>query len=244
MVAQSVASTGKKHQLDPYIRMAQGSRKSLDKVADYVATFVKMEVVNGKAYANTMQMKFREKPFSVYLYFRKAHLGRQVLYAAGKNGNMLLAKEAGIGALAGTVALKPGSPRALKEGLFPITRIGMANMLDGVIAQWKAERTFANIKVTYFPNASLKRPDKTLKPIECKVLQSVNPNRGPRVKYSITRLYIDKKTNLPVRVEQYGFPKRPGDRPPLLAEYTYWNVRTNVGLKDIDFDRKNPRYKL
>jgi len=93
-------------------------------------------------------------------------------------------------------------------------------------------------------NASLKRRDKSLKPMACKVLQTENPNRGPKVEFSMTRLYIDKSTNLPVRVEQYGFPRKPGERPPLLAEYTYWNVRTNVGLKDIDFDRRNPRYKL
>ena len=240
--AQKTAT--KKHALDPYIKMAEGSRKSLDKVSDYVTTFQKMEVVRGKAFRSTMAMKFREKPFSVYLYFVKEHRGRQVLYATGKYNNMLLAKDTGLGAIAGTLKLKPDSPTAMAEGRYPITKIGMAHMIDAIVAQWKTERKFGNIKVTYYPNAKLNRPDKSLKPIACKVLQTENPNQGKGVEFSMTRVYIDKATNLPIRVEQYGFPRRAGERAPLLAEYTYWNVRTNVGLKDVDFDRRNPRYKL
>jgi hypothetical protein len=30
--------------------------------------------------------------------------------------------------------------------------------------------------------------------------------------------------------------------PPLLESYTYKDVKTNVGLSDIDFDVKNPDY--
>ena len=37
----------------------------------------------------------------------------------------------------------------------------------------------------------------------------------------MTRLYIDRNTNLPVRVEQYGFPKKPGQERPLIEEYTW-----------------------
>jgi hypothetical protein len=39
-------------------------------------------------------------------------------------------------------------------------------------------------------------------------------------------------------------PKRSGGEPELHEEYTYLNVKTNVGLKDIDFDVSNPKYNF
>jgi len=232
------------HPLDSFLQTAQESRKALGEVKDYTTIFRKMEMVRGKPFTHTMYMKFRRKPFSVYLYFLGEHRGRQVLYVAGKNDGKLLARQPGIGGLGVTVSLKPDSPQAMSEGRHPITQIGMANMLQALIKQWKAERQHDDIQVKLYPEAKLQRPQKGYKPMTCKVLESSHQKRHQNTEFYLTRLYIDKKTELPVRVEQYGYPERPGGKPPLLAEYTYWNVRTNVGLKDIDFDRKNPQYKF
>ncbi len=244
LVSRPATAQKKQHPLDPIIRMAQESQKSLAKVNDYVAQFNKMEVVGGKPYTHNMFMKFRSKPFSVYLYFTDSHKGRQVMYVQGQNNGNLLAREAGLAGLGITVSLKPTSPQAMAEGRYPITKIGMKNMLAGIIAQWQLEKQVPDMKVAYYPNAKLHRPGTKLKPMECKVLESKHPRPVKGAEFYLTRLYLDKKTNLPVRVEQYGFPPRPGAKPPLLTEYTYWNVRTNVGLKPIDFDRRNPQYRF
>jgi hypothetical protein len=58
----------------------------------------------------------------------------------------------------------------------------------------------------------------------------------------MTRLYIDNATRLPIRVQQYGFPKKSGGQPPLIEQYTYSNLKTNLGLSSKDFDHKNPGY--
>ena len=69
-----------------------------------------------------------------------------------------------------------------------------------------------------------------------------DPTPRREFKFHMTRLYIDKKTDFPIRVEQYGFPPRPGTKPPLLEEYTYSNIKVNSGLADLDFDIRNPKY--
>jgi hypothetical protein len=58
----------------------------------------------------------------------------------------------------------------------------------------------------------------------------------------MTRLYVAKDNRLPVRVEQFDFPAKTGAQPAILEQYTYLNVKANVGLKDIDFDVENPAY--
>ena len=51
----------------------------------------------------------------------------------------------------------------------------------------------------------------------------------------MTRLYIDNKTRLPIRVQQYGFPRKSGGKPPLIEEYTYSNVKRDKKIGDSDF---------
>lgn len=234
--------TGSAHPLDPFLKSVKKSQAACAKVRDYTAIFRKMEVVKGKAYPATMAMKFRTKPFAVYMRFLTQHKGRQVLYVAGENKGQIVVRQPTLGKLGVTVTVAPTSEKAMEEGRHPITQIGLANMLEAIVDQWNNDRKYPGVKVMYYPNATLKRRDTRLTPMECRVYQSMHTRRHRGVEFHMTRLYIDKKTNLPVRVEQYGFPRTPGGRPPLLGEFTYWNVNTNVGLKNAEFDRKNPKY--
>jgi hypothetical protein len=113
--------------------------------------------------------------------------------------------------------------------------IGMRKMLDRVIAQWEHEARYAETEVQYYPNARLGD-------LELKAIESKHPQPRKQFKFHMTRLYLHKQSQLPVRVEQYDFPKKNGDSPPLAEEYTYLKLRTNIGLTDHDFDIKNPNY--
>ena len=58
----------------------------------------------------------------------------------------------------------------------------------------------------------------------------------------MARIYLDDQLNLPIRYEAYDWPDQPGDKPVLLEEYTYVNLKINQGLTDADFDVHNPQY--
>jgi len=231
------AAPDSKHALDPAIRLAMQSYEGTAQVKDFQATFIKREKVGRKMQATqTMQIKFREQPLSVYLHFQKPHTGREVIYVHGRNGNQILAHETGIKGLVGTVSLLPNSPQAMDESRYPITTIGIRKMLFQILKQWKTERQVdAGVNVKYFPDAKLGN-------MQCKVLQTSYPQQKQGLRFHMTRLYIDKSTNLPVRVEQYDWPTKRNNTPELVEEYTYTNIRTNSGLSDADFDPKNPAY--
>ncbi|QDT40618.1 hypothetical protein Pan241w_06760 [Gimesia alba] len=238
-VGTLMAAAPNEHKLDPAIRLAMQSYETTAQIKDFQATFIKREKVGRKMQAtHTMQIKFREKPLSVYLNFQKPHTGREVIYFHGRNGNQILAHETGIKGLVGTVSLQPNSPQAMDESRYPITTIGIRKMLFQILKQWKEERQVeGGVSVKYFPDAKLGN-------LQCKVLQTSYPQQKPGLRFQMTRLYIDKATNLPVRVEQYDWPTRRNATPELVEEYTYTNIRTNVGLSDADFDPKNPAYNF
>ncbi len=227
------------HPLAPALKLARASYQKISEAGDYEATFAKREVVGRRVSAHTMHIKLRHKPFSVYLRFYEPNAGREVIYVDGKYKGHMLVHEPGIKSIAGIIPLLPNSPEALAESRHPITRIGIANMVKGVIDQWEAEMKYGECNVKYYPNAKLGRGPTA---VECKVLETSHPVPRRQFKFHMTRLYIDKKTGFPVRVEQHGFPTRPGASPQVLEEYTYSNIKVNTGLADLDFDVRNPKY--
>lgn len=236
----SASATVPKHPLQDVLRIAKTSRKAFEDNTDYTCQFTSREVVNGKLSAHSGEVKFREKPMSVYLRFGGQKKGSEVLYVHGQNqGKILAHKGTGLASIVGTIALLPNSPRALSASRYPITRFGVKNMIDGIIKQWERDAKFAasETNVKYYPSAKLGN-------VECQVVETSHPYRRREFPMHMTRLYIDKKTQWPVRLEQYGYPRRQGERPPLLEEYTFWNITPSKTLSDRDFDPRNPAYRF
>ncbi len=227
-----------RHPLAPALKIARSSRKSLEAVQDYHCLFIKRELINGALLTQTMEMKLREQPFSVYLKLQEPNAGREILFVKGQNDNRLLAHEgSGLKAIVGTVPLALDAPQVRAENRHPITSIGMRNLIDKVIAQWEFEGQYGETSVQYFPDAKIGG-------VSCPAIECSHPQPRRQFNFHITRLYIDSQSNLPVRIENYGFPAVPGQEPPLVEEYTYARVQTNIGLTNLDFSRDNPAYKF
>lgn len=230
------AASAENHPLLPVVKMAKESQDTLRQVRDYSATFDKRERIQGRIVEQSMELKLREQEFSVYLRYLRPHSGREVIYVAGHNQGNLLVHEQGIRSIAGTVAVSPTGNQAMAENLHPISEIGIAKMLELQLNQWNQELQFGEVDVKFFPNAKLGSTD-------CKVIETSHPVPRSGFKFHRTRLYIDKSNNIPIRIEQYGWPDRSGGEAPLIEEYSYNNLKINPGFTDRDFDTRNPAYR-
>lgn len=228
----------KEHPLIPAIKIAKQSLAVVSQIQDYECQFSRRELVKNQLVSQRMLMRLRHQPLSVYMKFIEPSAGREVLYVAGKNQGKLLAHEAsGLSSLVGTVSLSVNSPTVMAESRHPITEAGMKRLVELVIEQWELESRYGEIDVKYYPDAKMGNST-------CEVLEASHPRPRKQFKYHLTRLYIDKQTRLPVRVENYGFPQSPGHKPVLIEEYTYTNIKVNNGFKDSDFDQRNPKYSF
>jgi hypothetical protein len=223
------------HPLKPLIKSAEESLATLKQVKDYSATLYKSEVVQGKVFEQTLFMKLRQEPFSVYLKFETLHAGREVIYAEGQNKGKLIAHETGLKSLAGTISYLPTDKAVLVDNRYPITQVGMVRLLESMLEQWKTEGQYQELKVETYSGSQV--GDR-----ECRLLEVIHPQPRDYFKYYKSRLYIDSKTKFPIRLEQYGWPEKEGGEPVLLEEYTYTNINTNIGLTDADFDKSNKEY--
>lgn len=231
------AQEPREHPLIPAINLANQSLNVLNQVQDYEAIFTKREVVNGKLISQRIQLKLRHKPFSVYMKFLEPHAGREILFVQGRNQNQLRAHEPGaLQSLVGTISLPLNSPTVMAENRYQITDVGMKRLLEQLIAQWNIEAKYGEIDVQFYPNAMMGQTS-------CEVIETTHPQPRKQFNFHITRLFIDKKSRLPIRIENYGWPRQ-GQRPPIMEEYTYTNIRLNVGLTEQDFSEQNKAYNF
>lgn len=216
------------------IAFTKESRDALQDVKDYTAHFSKKERIKGRLVEQEMEMKFRTKPFSVYfLYQSREEQGRQAIYVDGRNNNNLLVKEAkGLaGTLGVSVPLRLDDPRVKAENLYPVTHVGIANMLESTIKEWEHELQVPGdeLEVQFYPNAKEKG-------VPCQAIEVTHLKKLKELKYFRNRLFIDKETKLPIRGIRFGWPQRPGDEPPIVEDYRYSNIKTNLNLTDADFN--------
>jgi hypothetical protein len=228
----------KEHPLVPAIELAESSMKILLQIPDYEATLIKQEMVNGRLISQRISMRLREEPFSVYMKYEEPNAGREILFSQGQNDNQVLVHEAtGLTSLVGTIPLAIDSPQVMAENRHVITDAGLRRMLEKVLAQWRIESRFGEVDVKYYPHAKMGNA-------ECEVIEVSHPRPRKQFLYHMSRLFIEKQSRLPIRLENYGWPSQAGQQASLEEEYTYLNVRTHVGLTAADFDTRNQKYSF
>lgn len=232
-IAARIAEVEATHPLAPVLRFAQTSLERLEQVEDYEAVLIKREMIGDELRTSRMHLKLREEPKSVYLKFIEPHAGREVIFRPDANGGNMLVHETGIASLVGTLQIDPEGDLAMQENRYPINKIGLRNLLTLMQERWLAETALDGAVVKYYPEAKVGE-------LSCKVVEVSYPEYHQDLRYQVCRLYVDAATNLPVRVQNYEFSRR--GEPVLVEDYYYSNLRTNVGLTDMDFSTSNPNY--
>jgi hypothetical protein len=237
------------HPLIPLLEIAERGLKKMDEsYFDYTATLTNQVRYKGKLREpQCLKVKIRHPrvledgtkiPFSVYTRFLepKANEGREVIWRDGWNGGNLMVHLTGWQNLV-RINLEPTGSYAMEGNLYPITMIGMRNLLVQILEKGKRdlqqEKGIVNLK------RGLKLNDRTVTMIE-----SIHPNKRNHFDHHIARIYLDEEHGLPVGYEGYLWPEKEGDPPVLLEKYFYTDIELNVGLTDLDFDPSNPNYEF
>ena len=235
------AAQGEEHPLMPAIRWAREMDAHIEKdIKDYSCTMIKRERIDGKVgEAEYISAKIRHKPFSVYMGFLKpeSKKGQEAIYVEGANDGNLVAHGVGIKKLIGTVRIKPTSAMAMMDNRYPITEAGFKNLTKRLIEVGENDSKFAECEVKFFKNAKINDRIATC-------IQVEHPVARQNFLFHMARIFIDDELNIPIRYEAYDWPAQKGGKPELLEEYTYLNLKLNVGLTDADFDPKNPNYQF
>jgi hypothetical protein len=208
-------------------------------VNDYTCTFYKRERINGQLTSlYAMSMKARSSPRSIYFKFDEPNKGREAIYVEGRNDGKILAHDVGFTKfLSGTLEIEPSSARAMENNRHPITDAGIGALIDTVSRRWSVELSPAESLLVFDSNMMIG-------PRHCLLIESIHPHQQPDFHFHKVRLFIDTELNLPIRFEGYDWPREEGGPADLVEEYSYIDLKINVGLGDIDFDIANRQYSF
>ncbi|MEM6777315.1 MAG: DUF1571 domain-containing protein [Planctomycetota bacterium] len=227
--------------------------QSKAEINDYTAVLAKRERVNGTLGVHEyMALKIRNRkiadgrivqPFSVYIKFLKPDdvEGREVIYVENQNEGNLVAHEGGFkGKFLPTVTIPVNGMLAMRGQRYPLTEIGIENMIVKLIDRGQKAIQQPNVTAEFRQGARLK--DRV-----CTVLQVNQPTRMPQLDFCQAQVFLDDQLNLPIRYIAHDWPapgSPAGALGQVIEEYNYLNLQVNVGLGDADFSTENPAYNF
>jgi hypothetical protein len=133
--------------------------------------------------------------------------------------------------------IAPDSRIAMKDNRYPLTEFGVENLLSRLISVAEEEIAASmEIDIALYENAKVNERS-------CTGIEVAHPREEDSERFHVAKVYFDNELKVPVHYEAFAWPLD-GGKPQLLEQYTYEQIRINVGLTDLDFDPENPNYDL
>ncbi len=153
-----------------------------------------------------------------------SHKGREIIYVEGKNSDKMIVSHALLGTL--TARISPDNVLAKKETRHTIKEAGLPSVVSRMISILECEGNKPGCKLvaTYLGEES----GAGGKVIRLRIEHSSYAAR--------TDITLDARTFLPASFASWD---KDGA---LIESFKYYNIKTNVGLTDADFDPDNPQY--
>lgn len=233
--------------LDVVLDLAERARTYLrENVMDYRCLMIsEVRLGDGKLReAQYLSCKIREHrerdgkviPFAVYGKFLKPQrlLGQEVIWVEGQHSGNLIAHQPGLLNLT-RWSLPPTGALAMSGNKYPLTEIGLENLLEQMIERGRRDRAHGSCQIRFDPGVDLDGR-------RCVRLDIVHPERSGPYDFHIARIYIDIERQMLIGYEGLDWPAQPGGEPPLIERFFYSDIELNVGWTDLDFDPDNPAY--
>jgi uncharacterized protein DUF1571 len=217
--------------LDQPIAWLQEGKRNYSVVKDYTCWLVSQERVKGELLEkNVVKFKMRTKPFSVAMHWvePKKSKDQEVYFVEGRNDNKMRVKSPIFPNIIGFQSIDVNDPRVLQNSRHTILEAGIGHMIEQNLKHWEAARRVNQTKVTV---GDFKYDNR-----ECTRVELIAQSRAAGPYCCRTVIYLEKESKIPIRMENYDWP-REGGTPggDLLESFSYVGLQFNVGLKDADF---------
>jgi hypothetical protein len=222
------------------LRVMIEAGERIDRVRGLTAIFHKRERIDGKlGPMETMRIKVRSRPFSVYLKYLHPSSGKEVIYVSGKRDNKLIGHYGGASRmLLPRIVVPPDHPVALASSRHPITEAGPANLIKKLIKFRQIDLNDDRAVTILDRGTDFKGR------IRPRSLHRHPEPDGVHL-YAEVEIFYDPETFIPYQITNYGWREGNEEGPlPLVEMYRYDELAIDVPLTDLDFDPANPAYEF
>jgi hypothetical protein len=177
-------------------------------------------------------------PLSIYLRFLAPQklAERRLVYVEGQNEGKMLVRNGGPRFSNVIVSISLDSQAARRESEMSVVDIGFDRMAREIVARLeadiKADPGGENTQVELLKGARINER-------ACTHVRITHPQKQDALGFYRASVFVDDEWHLPVRLAVYDWTNSEGDEPELLGEFTYLNVKVNVGLNSSEFTRES-----
>ena len=223
-------------ELEEVQRILDNAKASYAKVHDYTTMMHKEEYKDGEIELDEDTIIKFQKPFKVYLKWVSGdNAGSQLLYVKGKYDNKMIVRKGGgfLKKVFGTMEMDPYGFWLRKFTKHSIDEVGFGGLIEKSHEQFqfaleKGFITAAQSTLTEFDG----------KPAY-KVVFVVSPEAEEDGYYCHSAIqYFDAETFMPVKSTFWLWEEDAAEI------FTYSDIKLNVGLPDVAFDRDNEEYQF
>jgi hypothetical protein len=202
-------------------------KRYYERIQDYTCTFTKLERLGNRfGKEQVIDIKFRESPFSVMMYWVKnSDKAERVIFVKGENEDQAVVRPAGPLArlLVNSIRQSIDSPLARRASRRRIDQFGFANALMLSLKYYRHATDLGHKTSLSYGGMREINGRSAIK------LVRRLPNL-PEYPDQTLEIYLDKKWLLPTALVCRD------EKGELLGRYTYTDVQINVGLSTDDFE--------
>ena len=215
--------------LDEAITLARAAQSKLQKMAGYQCVYIREERIENELQRNSLLLTVLHEPFGVLMEWvePKSKAGRKAAYITGKNNGKMRVK---VGFVTLSFDLNYSIER--KESRHTLNEAGLKNLMDRFVKSWEEEK-LAGETSTQYSDADVEGTVSG-KPylIACRCIITAHPP-STKNKYLFHRvkIFFDKETGLPVRMEGYDWPSGTESEGRLMERYSYFDVKADPAPK-------------
>ena len=192
-------------------------------IEDYVGTFCKQERLRGElGKEQTIAFKFKEKPYSIYMEWKKnSGTADKLLYVKDRNNNKMLVHPTGLLSWLKSVERDTGGKDARKSSLYTCDQFGFYNSMKRGLKDYELAKKKGDLKIKYIGLTKVHGR-------KCIAFERILPKKKD---YSTARLIIklDIEYLLPVALQRYDWENK------LIFQNSFRDLKFNTGLKIEDF---------
>lgn len=202
------------------------------------AVFHKRERIDGDLQElNVMDVKVRREPLNVHMQWRTPNKGRELIWRADANDQMILLHAGGFaGKLMPLLRLDPEGDRAKETSKRPISNMGIWNFNKRLLELVRDELTVERIGCEL--NEEVKLDGRAALLFTYTDPAAITDDANYRV-----QIYVDRELETPVGCEVFRRASA-ADAPVLEESYVFNELNLTAQLNEIDFDAANPAYKF
>jgi hypothetical protein len=237
---EAAAAVDAKPQVDPAFQkaadMVKMGKATMAGLKDFTATFNKHEWKGGKMLSpETVFMKWRRNPRSVYMKWIGEHnKNQEIIWVKGKNDNKIKAHQGGFLKLI-AVSLDPLGSMAMKESRHPVMHAGFDHTVELIAKDMKLSMDH--------PDWGTKVKDLGVQSIHGakSYCYEATMDKKAHPEFYAYKALICMHLGLKVPNKVHIWDYEDG-QVRLVEEYSYQDIKLNVGLTDKDFDPDNEEY--